>query len=116
MGDAKDPLDKKYYTYVTNVGYTKYQLLALMEDTSTSVAYVDTTYAGYETRAPGTKGASLGVLLQNTGTFMNTPVQEGYSNSFTGVDILNTTGSYTMQFHSKSKVSGTGVVLKAGIV
>jgi hypothetical protein len=39
MSDTKDPLDKKYYTYITNTNNTKYQLLALMEDSTTITAY-----------------------------------------------------------------------------
>jgi hypothetical protein len=33
--EARDPLDKKYYTYVTNAGYTKYQVLGLTENSNT---------------------------------------------------------------------------------
>lgn len=60
MSDAKDPLDKKYYTYITNANYTKYQVLGLMEDSSTLVSMsnalgINQVYAGYETRIPTTK-------------------------------------------------------------
>lgn len=121
MSDAKDPLDKKYYTYVTNASYSKYQILELMEDGSTlgmSDAFgITHVYAGYETRTPATKGSSLGVLLGNTGSSLNVPVQELYvAGSFTGVDVFTTTGSYLMQFDKDTKISGTGIVLKSGII
>lgn len=62
-GEGKDPLDKKSYTYITNTNSTKYQLLALFEDSSTSltatIPYIDTAFAGYETRTPGVKGRQL---------------------------------------------------------
>jgi len=135
MSDARDPLDKKYYTYVTNATYSKYQVLGLMEDSSTLTyevphltspykgeafstipllgkeglgeVFIDTVYAGYETRIPTTKGSSLGVLLGNTGVTLNMPVQENYSASFSGVDL------FTQVFTGSSNFSIAGEALNS---
>src|ERR1035437_3402220 len=112
MSDAKDPLDKKYYTYSTSADYKKYQLLALMEDSSTNVAMsntiIDTAFAGYDTRTPVTKGNIVGILLGNSGTTLNQPVQENYNvGSFTGVDVVNTSSGYIVVFGNRKSVSGT---------
>ena len=56
-----DPLDKKYYTYSTNATRTKYQVLGLMENSSTLAmnevgnSLIPVAYAGYDTRYPVTK-------------------------------------------------------------
>ena len=55
MGNAQDPLDKKYYTYLVNSDYTKYQLLALLEDSTTLTSFIPETYAVYDTRIPSAK-------------------------------------------------------------
>lgn len=116
MNDAKDPLDKKYYTYLTNSDNTKYQILALFEDSNTSAVsgvfwVVDTAHAGYETRFPGTKGSPLGIFLSNTGMTINQPIQESYSASFTGVDIITATGWFYKAILSKDRIlMGTGLV------
>lgn len=125
MSDVKDPLDRTTpYTYLVNSIRTKYQLLSFLEDGSNvSLSYrsllpageglgVSSVYADtsdYSKRFVLTKGDALGVLLAS-GTMV--PVQV----SGTGVDILNTTGSYVMQFDNSTKVSGSGIVLKSGIV
>ncbi|MDD2916815.1 MAG: LamG domain-containing protein, partial [Candidatus Gracilibacteria bacterium] len=62
----------------------------------------------YSKRYPSVQGDTLGILLAS-GTLQ--PIQE----SGTGVDVVNTTGSYVMQFDKDTKISGTGMVLKAGI-
>jgi hypothetical protein len=33
-----------------------------------------------------------------------------------GIDVINTTGSYIMQFDQNTKINGTGIILKAGII
>ena len=117
MSEAKDPLDKKYYTYSTNLRYTKYELLALFEDPNTKTAGADIpgiekVYAGYETRIPVTRGSTLGILLGNTGASLNQPVQENYSaGSFTGVDVVNTNTGYLAVFGNGYSVSGSGNTL-----
>jgi hypothetical protein len=65
----------------------------------------------YSKRSPKTSGDTLGILLSTATGTLNQPVQESGS----GVDILNTTGSYIMQFDRDTKISGTGSALKTGI-
>jgi hypothetical protein len=96
MSNTQDPTDKKYYTYVTNGKYTKYQLLALMEDNSTNVVIntpgIDQTFAGYETRIPTTKGYALGALLATSGAYLNQPLQEIVTIN-TSLDLQNFSGT-----------------------
>ncbi|MDD2916519.1 MAG: type II secretion system protein [Candidatus Gracilibacteria bacterium] len=117
MSTTQDPLDKKYYTYVTNGANTRYQVLALMEDASTTAfvplssegerrgmrdgnilggdkenIFIDTAFAGYETRTPAMKGYALGVLLASSGSLLNQPIQELISGN-TSLDIQNFSGS-----------------------
>ncbi|MDD2916727.1 MAG: type II secretion system protein [Candidatus Gracilibacteria bacterium] len=117
MSTTQDPLDKKYYTYVTNGANTGYQVLALMEDASTTAfvplssegegggmrdgntlggdkgnIFIDTAFAGYETRTPAMKGYALGVLLASSGSLLNQPIQELISGN-TSLDLQNFSGS-----------------------
>ncbi|MDD2917293.1 MAG: type II secretion system protein, partial [Candidatus Gracilibacteria bacterium] len=101
MSTTQDPLDKKYYTYVTNGANTSYQVLALMEDASTTAwdsnkiqntLGVDQVFAGYETRSPVTKGYALGALLATSGSYQNQPLQELITTNTT-LDIQNFSGS-----------------------
>lgn len=106
MSDARDPTDKKYYTYVTNGNYTKYQLLTLMEDSSTVTAYetpspfgrgfgwglIGQAFADYTSRFPATKGYTLGALLASSGIYINQPLQEIVTTNTT-LDIQNFTGT-----------------------
>lgn len=89
------------------------QLMAFLEDSSTVTAFVPGAFASsssdYNKRTPTLKGDTLGILLAS-GSLQ--PVQE----SGTGVDIVNTTGNYSMQFDRDTKISGTGIILKSGIV
>jgi hypothetical protein len=88
------------------------QLMSFLEDGSNVTAFVPNAYAGvssdYSKRSPLVKGDTLGILLAS-GSLQ--PVQE----SGNGVDILNTTGSYIMQFDRDTKINGTGSALRAGI-
>lgn len=101
MGEAKDPLDKKYYTYLVTSDATRYQLLALLEDSTTTTSFVPNTYADYSARYPTTKGSSLGVLLGNTGTTLNQPVQEVLTGSF---ELTASTGGLYQAYVSKTQV------------
>ena len=117
MSTAQDPLDKKFYTYATNAQSTKYQVLSLLENSSTlattkssSISLIDQAYAGYETRTPLTRGSSLGILLSSTGASLNQPVQELYNaGSFTGVDLVRTTtlSGYTLVFSKSDTIAST---------
>jgi len=107
-GKFQDPLDSQYYTYSTNLARTKYQVLALLENSST-LAYpgTETAYAAtYDVRTPMVRGATLGVLV-GTGASLNQPIQETYSASFTGIDLTTTTTAYTVIFAKDAKISGT---------
>lgn len=101
MGEAKDPLDKKYYTYLVTSDATRYQLLALLEDSTTTTSFVSSTYADYSTRYPTTKGSSLGVLLGNTGATLNQPVQEVLTGS---LELTTATGGLYQAYVNKTNV------------
>lgn len=61
-GKFQDPLDSKYYTYLTNAAQNRYQVFGLLEDygqVTLGLPFVQTAYAGYETRYPTTRGTSL---------------------------------------------------------
>ncbi|MDD2916769.1 MAG: type II secretion system protein [Candidatus Gracilibacteria bacterium] len=117
MSTTQDPLDKKYYTYVTNGANTRYQVLALLEDASTTAfvplssegerrgmrdgntlggdkgnVFIDTAFAGYETRTPAMKGYALGALLATSGSYQNQPLQELITTNTT-LDIQNFSGT-----------------------
>lgn len=67
----------------------------------------------YSIRFPNTTWDTLGILLSNgTGSMKNQPVQE----NGTGVDVVNTTESYILQFSNDEKISGSGMILKTGII
>jgi hypothetical protein len=65
----------------------------------------------YSKRYPSTLGDSLGILLGNSGGSLNQPVQELLSVSFTGVDVLSSTGGIYNAYVSRTEtLSGTGLV------
>lgn len=114
-----------YTTYSTNLDGTKMQAMIFMEDTGSITTFIPniipqsfaSSVSDYSNRFPNTTGDSLGILLDNeTGSTKNQPVQELYNATFTGVDIVNTTRSYVIQFSNNEKVSGSGTVLRTGIV
>lgn len=117
-----DPADPTIYTtYSTNFKGTKMQAMVFMEEggkVSTFVPdIIPMTFANptsdYSIRFPNTTWDTLGILLSNgTGSMKNQPVQE----SGTGVDVVNTTESYILQFSNDEKISGSGMVLKTGII
>lgn len=120
-GKFQDPVDGKYYTYLTNATRTKYQILNLLEDSGNPSLVVNefpgigTAYAGtYDLRYLLTKGNQLGILV-GTGSSLNQPAQELYSGSFTGVDVVNTTTPYTVVFSGQEVISGTGVAIGAAV-
>ena len=110
----KDPSDDTYYTYVIDKKKNKAQLLAFFEEYDTKKLsltlpenILPQTHAAttdYSTRIIGTIGKQLWVLLAS-GTLV--PAQE----SGTGVDIVNTTQSYTAYFSNSESISGTGISL-----
>ncbi len=115
IGGTKDPLDTGMYTtYSVNENQTKMQLMAFLEDGSNVSAFIPSAYAGsgtdYSKRYPITRWDSLGILLWNTGSSLNQPVQE----SGTGVDIMNTSTGYAYYFNKNTKISWTGTQLLFG--
>jgi hypothetical protein len=124
-GATRDPLDTGIYmTYATNALLTKVQVMAYMEDGArimgdNLVPGVSVAYAGassnYTNRIPTSKGDTVGILLGNTGSLLNQPVQELVTGSFTGVDLARTTtgSGYTIVFSKDDTTasiatSGTG--------
>ncbi|MDD2916724.1 MAG: type II secretion system protein [Candidatus Gracilibacteria bacterium] len=122
MSNAQDPLDKKYYTYITNASSSSYQLLALFEDASTATTLanplITPVYAGYEARIPTTKGYALGALLATSGAYLNQPLQEivttattldiqNFSGTLAGMNI----GNITTYFSKTDTISGTGNII-----
>ena len=100
-GGGKDPLDNKYYTYVSDPNGSKYQILWFLEKTE-SLSYSQTQlYADYNERYPKVSWTPLWVLLTST---TKQPVQETGS----GVDIVNTNQSYDAYLSSSQFVSWTG--------
>ena len=89
------------------------QVMAFLEDGSNVSAFVPTAYAGsgtdYSKRYPITRGDTLGILLRNTGSSLNQPVQE----SGTGVDVVKATtlSGYALIF---SKNDSTASVATSG--
>lgn len=115
MSTTMDPLDTKYYTYSTNSNQNIYQVFWLFEESKdiSLVSPIPEVYANsYSERYARSKWSNLGILI-GTGSNLNQPVQEL---SLTGVDILNTTDNYTIFFDKNTQITGTGLVLKAGIV
>ena len=65
----------------------------------------------YSKRYPRVIWDTLGILLGNSGATLNQPVQELLTASFTGVDILASTGGNYNAYVSQSEIlSGTGPV------
>jgi type II secretory pathway pseudopilin PulG len=112
-GATTDPLDPSISTtYSVNASKTKMQLMSFLEDGNSTLAFLPNAYASigsdYSKRSYLVKWDGLGILLAS-GSLQ--PVQE----SGTGVDIINTTGSFTMYMNKAQQFMGTGVALRAGI-
>ena len=117
-----DPLDPTIYTtYSVNQNQSKMQLMTFLEDGSNVTAFVPnalsisnasaSSTSDYSKRYPKTLGDTLWILLSTASGTINQPVQESGS----GVDILNTTGSYMMYMSKDQKFVWTWSVLKAWI-
>ncbi|MDD2917281.1 MAG: fibrinogen-like YCDxxxxGGGW domain-containing protein, partial [Candidatus Gracilibacteria bacterium] len=57
---------------------------------------------------PSVQGDTLGILLGNSGTTLNQPIQE----SGTGVDVVKTNSGYVAYMSQKKTISGTGSLLR----
>lgn len=112
--------------------------MAFLEDGSTKTAYEDslknsplflgeglggrwidqanaaTTNIDYSLRIPASKGDELGILLGNSGSDTNRPLQELYNtSSFTGVNVQTYSGSIKAMLNSTDTISGSLVNLQA---
>jgi hypothetical protein len=115
-----------YTTYAVNAGQTKMQVMAFLEDGSKAAGIgigpggfpgAETAWAGgssYSARTPVSKGDALGIVLSNTGSNVNQPVQELYSaGGSTEMDLVNYSGSeLKMFFNNALSITGTGTNLK----
>lgn len=73
-----------------------------------------TTSIDYSLRIPVSKGDELGILLGNSGSDTNRPLQELYdASSFTGVNIQAYSGSIKAILNSTDTISGSLVNLQA---
>jgi hypothetical protein len=120
----KDPLDTSiYYTYSTNVSQSKFQILGFLEDWSNSIlsflprlsgegwgeSQVNADPSSYSWRYVVTKGDSIWILLDNN---TKIPAQSKFvSGSFTWIDIISTSWSYSAVIDKTFTVTWTGQVL-----
>lgn len=93
-----DPLDSTKITYLVNNLKTNYQLLTFLEtsDTITMFNNVNKVFADnidYTSRVPKTFWSEMWIILLNTGSNINRPLQEFKSVSFTWIDIKTYTWS-----------------------
>lgn len=118
LGATKDPSDATIYTtYSTNANQTKMQVMVFLEESSSIVSFVPSLIteahasvtSDYSKRFPTTMGDSLGILLGNSGSTLNQPVQE----SGTGVDVVNTSTGYVAVFSNTDTLSWSGTKLVA---
>jgi uncharacterized protein (TIGR02145 family) len=104
--------------------------MAFLEDGSTKVSFVpgngvglesivQSAYAAatgidYSARIPASRGDELGILLGNSGSDTNRPLQELYDvNAFTGVNVQAYSGSIKAMLNSTDSVSGSLANLQA---
>jgi hypothetical protein len=85
--------------------------MGFLEDGTNITAFIPNTYAGvgtnYSKRSPLVKGDSLGILVGNSGSSLNQPVQESGS----GVDVILTNTVYLAVFGKDNSVSGSGNIM-----
>jgi prepilin-type N-terminal cleavage/methylation domain-containing protein len=102
----KDPIDLSYYTYSTNSNKTKYQLLGFLEWTISKSEILWKSYAiDYSNKFIITRWSEIWILLWNSWTTLNQPIQE---NGSWIIDLTKTTTSswYILQF-SNTETSKT---------
>ncbi|NDK07612.1 prepilin-type N-terminal cleavage/methylation domain-containing protein [Candidatus Gracilibacteria bacterium] len=94
---GKDPKDGTYYTYFVDSKQKYTQLLAFLENEEKTLTYrplINQAKAvDYTERIAKTYGAKLGVLVEID---TKTPVQELSIVKAGGLDVVTTTGSYTL--------------------
>jgi prepilin-type N-terminal cleavage/methylation domain-containing protein len=94
----KDPLDLNYYTYSTNANKTKYQLLWFLEWGVSKSEILWKSYAiDYSNRFITTRWSDIWILLWNSWTILNQPIQENWSWS---IDLKTTIWNYKVNFTS----------------
>jgi hypothetical protein len=103
----KDPLDTStYYTYATNAAQSKFQILWFLEDWSNSALSImpflwnqaNADPSSYSWRYIITKWDAIGIILNSSSLL---PIQT----SWTWVDVVLASLSYTAQFTNKDSVS-----------
>ena len=106
-----DPKDDTYYTYYLTRDRKSLQLMAMMEEQSSTAFHLSksTNAINYEERYPKVYGKKLGVLTQD---ITNTPIQEVASvTTDKYIDIVNTNDSYTTNISDGITMTGTWVAL-----
>lgn len=110
---GKDPKDDTYYTYYLTKDRTSLQLMAMMEEqSSTAFNLTDITRAvNYEERYPKVYGRKLWALTYSDSAntdLTNTPAQEITANAG-GLDIVTTPVNYTSHISDATidKITGT---------
>jgi len=98
----KDPLDNSYYTYYTNSTLKKYQLMGFLENQiqSNNTIFSQTIASDLTNRYPLNKWENLWIILDS---ITNIPIQ----NTWTWIDILNTTNTYKVYLNNNSIITGT---------
>jgi hypothetical protein len=99
-GEVKDPLDNTNYTYSTNPGRNKYQILWFFENQNT-VNLWNTIYADFSDRFHIVKGDELWILIHPV---TNQPVQLSGSN----INITDPLTEYSAVLSNKSNWVVTG--------
>lgn len=113
-----DPLDKEFFTVSVNSSQTRLTAVAFLENTPNNIAIdtvlgFETVYASdFTARTPIGRGNGPIILLSDSGSTKNEPIQKQYSeSSFTGVDIISTATAYIAVIPWKATISGSGNIL-----
>ncbi|EKE27452.1 MAG: hypothetical protein ACD_3C00205G0005 [uncultured bacterium (gcode 4)] len=119
MSGWKDPLDWSYYTYSVNSERTKFEILQFLENPN-NIAFnlnpfekekANADASSYSGRTILTKWDSIWILL---GSWNLVPIQRQYDPlTFTSVDIINSTWSFTAVFNKDTMISWTWSALRA---
>lgn len=122
---GKDPKDDSYYTYYLTKDRNSLQLMAMMEEQSSTTAQtiiqnltqvIPQTKASYEDRFPKVYGRKLWILTYSDSdtSLTNTPAQSISANAV-WFDIVLTDSSYTAHISNtpSDKITGTGSSLSA---
>lgn len=103
--DAKDPLDNLYYTYSTNKNYTKYQIMALLENNPLvkNINIHSKAYTQYSNRFKYIKWDKVWIISQ---PITNIPLNE--LETITQVDLSNDVNDYIISFWTNDSSTASG--------